>query len=438
MHALLASSRIARVVIRLLLCVGLSSPALRPNAGPAGRVAETKPVYRAELVFPPESWHNHASCVVETPRGDLWVCWFHGSGERTADDVKIEGARWRRGARGWSPRFTLADTPGYPDTNPALFIDPEGRLWLLWPTILANRWESALMKYRISADYHRDGPPRWQVSENLHVTPGPEFEAEVNRRLPDLEAQVRGLSLSETERREANEFLDAMRQHAGDKLYRRLGWMTRAHPFVLDGRRIIVPLYHDGFSFSLMAITEDGGATWHVSAPLVGGGNIQPSIVRRTDGSLYTLMRDNGPPPKRLLEAESRDRGETWSAVVDSVIPNPGSGAELLALRNGHWLCVGNDTESGRHRLAVWMSADEGRTWPWRRALEEDPPGPEAGSYSYPSVLEARDGSIHVTYSWHRSRPRAGTGEPAGKSIKHARFNEAWIRFGLYPGPEAR
>ena len=42
--------------------------------------------YEAELIFPLEHWHNHASCIVECPNGDLLVCWFHGSGERTADD----------------------------------------------------------------------------------------------------------------------------------------------------------------------------------------------------------------------------------------------------------------------------------------------------------------------------------------------------------------
>src|ERR1051326_4885509 len=74
------------------------------------------PVYEAELIFPLEHWHNHASTIVECPNGDLLVCWFHGSGERTADDVKIEGARRRKNSRTWSQRFTMADTPGYPDT----------------------------------------------------------------------------------------------------------------------------------------------------------------------------------------------------------------------------------------------------------------------------------------------------------------------------------
>jgi predicted neuraminidase len=219
------------------------------------------------------------------------------------------------------------------------------------------------------------------------------------------------------------QWLEGLRKHASDKFYRRLGWMPRAHAFVLDGTRLIVPLYSDGFSFSLMAITDDWGATWHTSTPLPGQGNIQPSIVRRRDGSLYTLMRDNGLPPKRLHQSESRDRGETWSEVTDSDLPNPGSGAEVISLRNGHWVLVGNDTERGRHSLAVQISEDEGKTWPWTRHLELDAPGPEAGSYHYPSIIEARDGTLHATYSYFA--PKSG-----GKSIKHAHFNEAWIRSG--------
>ena len=196
--------------------------------------------------------------------------------------------------------------------------------------------------------------------------------------------------------------------------------MTRAHPFLLDGRRLIVPLYHDGFSFSLMAITDDWGATWHTSAPIIGGGNIQPSIVRRRDGSLFTLMRDNGPPPKRLIQAESYDRGETWTGVRDSEIPNPGSGAEVVGLRDGRWAFIGNDSETGRHSLAVWLSEDEGRNWKWKRHLELFPPG--GGSFHYPSLIQARDGTLHASYSHF-----VNAGGKEAKSIKHAHFNAAWI-----------
>ena len=68
----------------------------------------------------------------------------------------------------------MADTIGYPDTNATMFLDPQNRLWLLWPTILANEWHTALMKYKISTDYRGDGAPRWAQNDVLHLTPGVE------------------------------------------------------------------------------------------------------------------------------------------------------------------------------------------------------------------------------------------------------------------------
>jgi predicted neuraminidase len=393
-----------------------------------GLAAQT-PFCNSELIFPLEHWHNHGSCIVETPSGDLIVCWFHGSGERRADDVKIEGARRRKGS-GWSSRFTMADTPGYPDTNCCMLIDPEGQLWLFWPTILANQWETALMKFRISSDFAKDGPPKWKTSEVLHITPGPEFQIAVSNFVKQSEQRL--AESSDSSKSRMKRWLDSLQTQAADKLKRRLGWMTRAHPFILDNHRLIVPLYSDGFSFSLMAITDDWGQTWHTSTPLIAGGNIQPSIVRRKDGSLYTLMRDNGPPPKRLHQSESFDRGETWSPVTDSALPNPGSGAEIISLQNGHWVLISNDTERGRHSLAVQVSEDEGKTWRWKRHLELDTNPEGAGSFHYPSIIQARDGTLHASYSYHLNRieVKNAKGERDRKSIKHAHFNEEWVMMG--------
>ena len=400
--------------------------------GVAAARVEESPRVQSELIFPLEHWHNHASTIVEAPNGDLLVCWYHGSGEREANDVVILGARLRKGAATWSRPFPLADTPGYPDANPTMVIDPRQRLWLLWPTILANEWPTALMKYRVSSDYSREGAPRWDVSEVLHVTPGDEFKATVDREL-DRMVKEAGAGLPP----DRSEYIDRLRRDAGDKLTRRLGWMTRAHPYVLDGTRLIVPLYSDGFSFSLMSITDDWGQTWSTSTPLVGFGNIQPSIVRKKDGTLVAYMRNNGPPPKRLHVSESRDRGATWSAVRDSTLPNPGSGAEVIALANGHWVLVYNDLERGRFSLAVSVSDDEGATWRWTRHLERDDTNSGnaqmLGEYHYPSIIQARDGTLHVTYSYFIPPARAtrdAEGRLLRKTIKHARFTEAWIQGG--------
>jgi predicted neuraminidase len=402
------------------------------GAACGGPANHDQPFLQCELIFPLENWHNHASCIVECPNGSLLVCWYHGSGERTADDVVVLGARQRNGARQWSAPFLMADTPGYPDTNPAMFIDPQKRLWLMWATILANRWETALLKYRISSDYQKIGPPHWGEGEVLHVTPGTNFETAVNATLDELAAGPRPAAKPGA----FDEWLQKNRKRAADKLSCRLGWMTRAHPYVLDGQRLIVPLYSDGFDFSLMVLSDDWGRSWFTSTPLVGFGNVQPSLARKRDGTLVAFMRDNGPPPHRLQVSTSADRGQTWSRVVDSDRPDPGAGVEVLVLKDGLWLLINNDLEEGRYSLGVSLSDDQGKTWKWTRHLERDTDADikaGAGSYHYPSIIQARDGTLHASYSFHQKKSETRldpTGKPATESIKHAHFNEALIRQG--------
>lgn len=384
-----------------------------------------KPFFEGELIFPPHHQHNHGSCIVELPNGDLLVNWYRGSGERSADDVANLGARLRKGAKTWSEPFIMADTPGFPDTNGCMIVDSNRQLWFIWSTILNNRWESALTKYKISSDYERDGPPRWHTEKVLHLKPGPEFLEAVKRDL-DRQWEPYMQAASPEEKEKLRNYLAEKHKMAEDKLSVRLGWMVRPHPFLVDKTRLIVPLYSDGFDFSMMAITDDEGATWQTSVPLVGPGNVQPSIARRKDGTLVAFFRDNGPPPQRVMLSESQDRGMTWSLARDTDLPDPGAGLEVIALRSGRWLLVNNDTERGRHRLAVTVSEDEGRTWSFKRYIEHDEPGPDAGSYSYPSIIQTRDGMIHITYSY-RPNAAAAKREGQGESIKHVRFNETWL-----------
>ena len=131
--------------------------------------------------------------------------------------------------------------------------------------------------------------------------------------------------------------------------------------------------------------------------------------------------------------SRSTDRGETWSQVQDTQLPNPGAGAEVLVLASGKWVLIYNDLERGRYSLAVSLSDDEGETWRWTRHLERDPESADQtrlGEYHYPSIIQAADGSLHATYSYFvpaaSVTPDAEQRLPR-KSIKHAHFNEAWI-----------
>jgi predicted neuraminidase len=367
------------------------------------------PAHRAELIFPLHPKHNHAPGIVECPNGDLLVSWYRGSGERSADDVAVYGARKRQGSAQWSEPFLMADVPGFPDCNTAMFIDGQQRLWLFWPTIIANSWESCLTNYRVARDYVSDTPPKWDWQGVIFLQPM-NFEEEM---LKGMEAR---LKLTKDAPAGSADRLQKLKGLLANKLNNRLGWQPRCKPTVLPSGRIVLPLYTDTYSVSLMALSDDGGQTWFASKPLAGFGSIQPAVLRRNDGTLVAYMRENG-PLDRIRVAESRDDGVSWGAVGVTELPNPGSGLDAVRLNNGHWVLVYNDRTAGRQSLAVSLSDDEGRSWKWTRHLERQ----ETGQYHYPAVIQGRDGTIHAVYSYFVKE---------GKSMKHAAFNEAWIKQG--------
>lgn len=366
------------------------------------------PQHTAELVFPLHGQHNHAPGIVEYSNGDLLVSWYRGSGERSADDVAVYGARRKQGQSQWSEAFLLVDTPHFPDCNTCMMIDRQDRLWLFWPTILANTWESCLTNYLTSSNYLGPGAPQWGCQGLVLIKPA-DFSTEANAQLDKLVEKFSPLLNNE-----AREEIAEGRRKLSDKLYQRLGWQPRCKPTVLPSGRILLPLYSDTFSISIMAVSDDDGKTWYASKPLLGFGAIQPAVLRRDTGELVAYMRENG-IEQRIRVATSKDDGITWGPIVASDLPNPGSGLDGVRLANGHWLLVYNDTTRERNSLAVSISDDEGATWKWTRHLEAQP----SGSYHYPAVIQGRDGTIHAVYSYFVE---------GGKSMKHAAFNEAWVQ----------
>ena len=85
-----------------------------------------------------------------------------------------------------------------------------------------------------------------------------------------------------------------LEERLGDKLSQRLGWQPRCKPTILSSGRILLPLYSDTYSFSLMAVSDDDGDNLVRQQPLIGFGNIQPAVLERKDGTLVAYMRENG------------------------------------------------------------------------------------------------------------------------------------------------
>jgi predicted neuraminidase len=353
------------------------------SAQTAGQAALTASM----LVIPLQHEHVHASTIVMLPNGDYLAAWFQGSGETTADDARIMGARLVRGAPGWSAPFLMADTRGLPDCNPVLFMSPGGKLFLVWIAVEANRWEASLLRCRTTRDYRSPGAPRWTWQDDILLKPDSSFRDVVTaafRELPDSAgwgayAPPYGRLITEA---------------AGDPVKRSTGWMTRQPPLVLPSGRILLPLYSDGFNFSIVAVSDDDGDSWRPSHPIVGKGDVQPALVMQKDGTVMALMRDNGDAPSRLQVSRSRDQGETWSVARKTAFPQTASVA-AVALGDGRWAMVANGQSDGRHRLSLYLSSTEGSRW--RRALVlEDAPG---GRFSYPTMIRDNSGLLHITYS---------------------------------------
>lgn len=124
------------------------------------------------------------------------------------------------------------------------------------------------------------------------------------------------------------------------------------------------------------------------------------AIVRESAGQSgrATLHTDNG--------------GETWIAGARTDLPNPDAPLALLRLAGGNLLLAGNPQE-GREALLLWTSGDDGKTWRHVGTVEAAADG--GAEFAFPALLQARDGRIHLTYTWRR------------QAIRHATFNEAWL-----------
>ena len=349
-------------------------------------------ILKKQTIFPLQENHVHSSSIVELPNGDILSCWFEGSGERNADDVKIKGARLKNGDKQWGKPFLLADTPEFPDCNPVLFLNPKNELFLFWIVIKSNRWEESILKYKKSIQYESYGPPVWSWQDIILLKPGEDFKKSTELKFNEL--PERGVGWGEY----APLYEKMLVEAAGDKTKRQSGWMTRTKPLLLNSGRILLPLYSDGFNFSIIAYSDDNGNRWKTSDPIVGYGNVQPSLTQRKNGDIVALMRDNGDRPNRVIQSISSDQGENWSTVKDLNIYNPGSSLHTLHLSGEKWLMVNNNLEHGRNILNLNQSLDEGETW--ESIFEIENSDNQKDSFSYPTIIYSKKKQIHLTYSY--------------------------------------
>ncbi|WP_328473173.1 exo-alpha-sialidase [Actinoplanes sp. NBC_00393] len=360
---------------------------------------------------------SHASFLATLPDGDLGLVWFGGTQEGVGD-ISIWFSRLAPGADKWSTPEQLSDDPRRSEQNPILFPTPAGELWLLYTAQRAGNQDTAEVRRRVSADSGRT----WGPAHTL-------FPAD-----------------------------------------ERSGVFVRQPIVVTDSGRWLLGIFRcvtvpgerwagDADTSSVL-ISDDQGATWREVPVPDSVGCVHMNIADLGGGRLFALFRSRW--ADHIYASRSDDGGETWSVPQPTELPNNNSSIQQCVLADGRLALVYNhssrlDATSRRVSLydeiddeglveggagetssecgaAFWgaprapmtlaFSSDQGATW--QRAGNLD----EGDGYcltnnsrdglnrelSYPAVHQSPDGTLHVSYTYHR------------QTIKYVRLPADWTR----------
>jgi predicted neuraminidase len=314
------------------------------------QAASTHPaVRRWEFIYTSASFTSaHASTIAETGDG-LAAAWFGGSREG-ADDVAIWLSRMVDGK--WTPPVSVADG-----------VQPDGTRHPCWNPVLAP-WPDGSLRlfYKVGPS-----PATWWGMVSVSRDGGRSWTA--GQRLPNgIIGPVKNKPV----------------------------WLADGTVISPSSTESPDPVSRWRIHFELSA---DSGRSWTRTAPPELPDRpepqaIQPTILLHRNGALQALGRTRS---GFIFESWSLNRGKHWGPVTLTKFPNPNSGIDAVSLRDGRQLLVYNHSPRGRSQLFVALSHD-GRDW--RPALELET---EGGEYSYPAVIQARDGTVHITYTWNRN-----------------------------------
>ena len=165
--------------------------------------------------------------------------------------------------------------------------------------------------------------------------------------------------------------------------------------------------------------SSDLGKTWKFIGPVNDGiaiQAIQPSILFLGGDKLLALGRTR---QDKIFEVRSDDGGKTWDAMTLGALPNNNSGTDAVTLADGTHLIIYNHAGGipgklcgPRTPLNLAVSKD-GISWSAALVLESDP-----GEYSYPAIIQTKDGLVHATYTWNRKKVKHVVIEPTKLQLK--------------------
>lgn len=184
---------------------------------------------------------------------------------------------------------------------------------------------------------------------------------------------------------------------------------VRNKPVLLSNGKLLCPSsmeLPDGRWKVQMELADTALAGWQVVAVDSSSGFdvIQPTILCLPNGVLRILCRSR---QGAVVQSFSSDNGSSWSALSATTLPNPNSGIDAVTLRDGRHLLVynpdlpGKEWYNGRSKLRLAISSN-GTDWQDIYELENG----TTEEFSYPAIIQSRDGNIHITYTYDRRNIR--------------------------------
>lgn len=294
----------------------------------------------------------HASTLAESG-GRLIAAYFAGSAEGNAD-VGIWVSRRENGK--WLAPVAVEDgaesrSLRYPCWNPVLFQPEIGPLALFYKVGASpQNWWGMLTQ-------SADGGQNWSVPERLP----PPFVGPIKNK-----------------------------------------------PLQLPNGEILYPSSSENLGWRIHFEKSDAQMTNWEATPALNDAEkiraIQPSLLALGEGRLQAVGRTQ---EGRIFSIESPDAGKSWGEMSLLSLPNPDSGTDALTLRDGRQMLIYNHSAIARTPLCVALSRD-GKAWTPVLTLED-----ARGEFSYPAVIQTRDGLIHATYTWNRRLIRHVVIDPA-------------------------
>ena len=343
----------------------IRAPEVKPTAFAASAFGpqSTLPSEFALELLPPVASSAHASSLTALADGRLAAAWYAGTREG-ATDVRI----WlsTRDANGWSaPRAIVTRDGVSAETgagirklgNPVIW-SAGASLHLWYVGVSIGGWSGSSIHHAVSADEGRS----WSKSEKLVTSP-----------------------------------------------FFNVGTLVRAQPLAMMDGGIGLPVYHELFARRAEWLRMDRSGRILGKARMNSSAGLQPSVAAidadRGIAVLRSADRQNG----RVMLSLTDDGGASWRQSAPLPLTNRNSAVALLRLASGRLLLACNP-DRGRNLLQLFIS-DDGRTWLPARTVASDPD--PAMEYSYPALLQTRDGRIHLTFTFRR------------QTIAHAVFTEA-------------